>query len=92
MLDESFLSCLQHSIDYLFRFPITHRTGISRKTSVAADGASEYKPGNIRWREAVTHPGENVGTTEMEALLVEVKHAISPAFRAPHDPSVPGSI
>ena len=34
----------------------------------------EYKPGDIQWREAVTHTGENVGTTEMKSLLIEVKH------------------
>jgi len=45
--------------------------------STAPDGTSkvvEYKTGDIQWREAVTHSGENVGTTEMKSLLVEVKH------------------
>jgi quercetin dioxygenase-like cupin family protein len=34
----------------------------------------EYKAGDIQQREAVTHTGENVGTTELKALLIEVKH------------------
>lgn len=44
--------------------------------STASDGTSkeiEYKTGDVQWREAVTHSGENVGTTEMKSLLVEVK-------------------
>jgi beta-alanine degradation protein BauB len=46
--------------------------------STTADGTSkeiEYKTGDIQWREAITHTGENVGTTEMKSLLIEVKHA-----------------
>jgi quercetin dioxygenase-like cupin family protein len=45
--------------------------------STMADGTSkviDYKTGDIQWREAVTHSGENVGTTEMKSLLIEVKH------------------
>jgi beta-alanine degradation protein BauB len=45
--------------------------------STAPDGTSkeiEYKTGDIQWRPAVTHSGENVGTTEMKSLLIEVKH------------------
>ena len=45
--------------------------------STAPDGTSkeiQYKTGDIQWREAVTHTGENVGTTEMKSLLIEVKH------------------
>ena len=45
--------------------------------STTPDGTSkeiEYKTGDIQWHEAVTHTGENVGTTEMKSLLIEVKH------------------
>jgi len=45
--------------------------------STMPDGTSkvtDYKSGDIQWREAVTHSGENVGTTEMKSLLIEVKH------------------
>jgi len=45
--------------------------------STSPDGTSkviDYKTGDIQWREAVTHSGENVGTTEMKSLLIEVKH------------------
>jgi beta-alanine degradation protein BauB len=45
--------------------------------STAPDGTSkeiEYKTGDIQWREAITHTGENVGTTEMKSLLIEVKY------------------
>lgn len=45
--------------------------------STTPDGTSkeiEYKTGNIQWREAITHSGENVGTTEVKSLLIEVKH------------------
>jgi uncharacterized RmlC-like cupin family protein len=33
----------------------------------------EFKPGDVMWVPAQTHIGENVGTTETEVLLVEVK-------------------
>ena len=44
--------------------------------STTPDGKSqviEYKTGDVIWRSALTHAIENVGTTEVEALLVEVK-------------------
>ena len=44
--------------------------------STTADGKSqvvEYKTGDVIWRPATTHSTENVGTTEIKALLVEVK-------------------
>lgn len=45
--------------------------------STSADGTVkeiEYKAGDVMWRDAVTHTGENIGTTEMKSLLIEVKH------------------
>jgi quercetin dioxygenase-like cupin family protein len=45
--------------------------------STSPDGTSkviDYKAGDMQWRDAVTHSGENVGTTEMKSLLIEVKH------------------
>jgi quercetin dioxygenase-like cupin family protein len=44
--------------------------------STTADGKSQvidYKTGDVAWRPAITHSTENVGTTEVKALLVEVK-------------------
>ena len=44
--------------------------------STTADGKStvtEYKAGDVVWRDAITHSGENVGTTELSAILVEFK-------------------
>lgn len=44
--------------------------------STTPDGKStdiEYKAGDIVWREAITHSGENIGTTEFSTLLVEFK-------------------
>jgi beta-alanine degradation protein BauB len=45
--------------------------------STTPDGTSkeiDYKAGDVMWREAITHTGENIGTTEMKSLLIEVKH------------------
>jgi beta-alanine degradation protein BauB len=45
--------------------------------STTPDGTSkviDYKTGDVFWRGAITHTGENVGTTEMKSLLIEVKH------------------
>ena len=44
--------------------------------STTPDGKSqvvEYKTGDVVWRPALNHSIENVGTTELKALLVEVK-------------------
>ena len=44
--------------------------------STTADGKSQiidYKTGDVAWRPAVTHSTENVGTTELKSLLVEIK-------------------
>ena len=45
--------------------------------STTPDGTSkeiDYKTGDVIWRDAITHTGENIGTTEMKSLLVEMKH------------------
>jgi len=46
--------------------------------STTPDGTSketEYKAGDVMWRDAITHSGENIGTTEVKSLLVEMKQA-----------------
>ena len=47
-----------------------------RVKNTAADGTSrvfERKAGDVFWGEAITHKGENVGTTDVHALIVELK-------------------
>ena len=42
----------------------------------APDGQTkdvEYRTGDVLWRDPVKHSGENIGTTELHALLVEMK-------------------
>jgi quercetin dioxygenase-like cupin family protein len=49
------------------------------------DGKSseaEFKPGDILWRDAETHAGENIGTADCHVLQVELKHAKPAAERA----------
>ena len=44
--------------------------------STSADGKStdiEVNSGDVVWRDAVTHSVENIGTTEIHAILVEIK-------------------
>jgi len=44
--------------------------------STTADGKSkdiDYKGGEVIWRDAMTHTGENVGTTELHDYLIEFK-------------------
>jgi quercetin dioxygenase-like cupin family protein len=46
--------------------------------STTPDGVSkeiEYKTGDVLWRDALTHTSENVGTTELKAIIIEVKQA-----------------
>lgn len=33
----------------------------------------EYKTGDVLWRDPVKHSGENIGTTELHVILVEMK-------------------
>ncbi len=47
-----------------------------RVRNTNADGTSrvfERKAGDVFWGEPVTHGGENIGTTEVRALIVELK-------------------
>ena len=47
-----------------------------RVKNTAADGTSrvfERKAGDVFWGEPITHRGENVGDTEVRALIVELK-------------------
>jgi len=49
-----------------------------RVKNTAADGTSkvfERKAGDIFWGEPITHKGENVGDTEVRALIVELKQS-----------------
>jgi quercetin dioxygenase-like cupin family protein len=48
----------------------------------AADGKKsdvEFKGGEIVWREAETHAGENIGPGECHAMQVEMKQPLPPA-------------
>jgi hypothetical protein len=33
----------------------------------------DYMTGDVLWREALTHAGENIGSTEIRAILIEAK-------------------
>jgi hypothetical protein len=47
-----------------------------RVRNTAADGTSkvfERKAEDVFWGEPITHKGENVGDTEVRALIVELK-------------------
>ena len=49
-----------------------------RVRNFQADGSSrvfERKAGDVYWGEPIRHGGENVGKTEVHALIVEVKGA-----------------
>jgi quercetin dioxygenase-like cupin family protein len=44
--------------------------------STTPDGKSkdiDYKGGEVVWRDALTHTGENIGTTELVVYLIEFK-------------------
>jgi tRNA A58 N-methylase Trm61 len=48
-----------------------------RVRNFTADGKSrifERKAGDVYWGEPITHGGENLGTTEVHALIVEIKN------------------
>jgi beta-alanine degradation protein BauB len=54
-------------------FPLTGAT----VKNLSADGSATtrtYVEGDVLWRDAVTHMGENVGNTEAHFLAVELKN------------------
>ena len=62
----------------------SHATGIlyvlsdGKFKTTTPDGKSkeiDYKKGQAYWRDAMTHSGENIGTTELSAIIVEFKGA-----------------
>lgn len=47
-----------------------------RRRLIFPDGTvkeRDFKPGDVMWVPAQTHIGENIGTTDTEVLLVEVR-------------------
>ena len=51
-----------------------------RVMNTAADGTSkvfERNAGDIFWGEPITHKGENVGDSEVRALIVELKATLT---------------
>lgn len=50
-------------------------TGGKMKTTLPDGKVTEmdWKPGEARWSEAVTHSNENVGTAEAHTIVVEIK-------------------
>ncbi len=50
----------------------------TQRRSLNADGTTReisMKAGEVTWRPAETHSGENIGTTESHAILIELKAA-----------------
>ena len=54
-------------------------------TSVEAD----FKPGEVRWRDAEEHAPENIGSAECHVLQVELKNAKTPPARTAPAPAKP---
>jgi quercetin dioxygenase-like cupin family protein len=50
-------------------------SGFERRLVDAAGGSREaaLRPGEIRWLDAQTHSGENIGTTPTHVVFVELK-------------------
>jgi len=61
-----------HSHPEYILYPLT---GGTMKTTLSDGKTSEMttKKGEVRWNEAVTHNNENVGKTEVRALVIELK-------------------
>jgi beta-alanine degradation protein BauB len=52
-----------------------------RVRNTKADGTTqvfERKAGDVYWGEPITHGGENIGTTELRAVIVELKPTRAP--------------
>ena len=50
---------------------------VKMKTTTSDGKVTEttFKTGEARWSEAITHDNENVGTTDVHALVIELKGA-----------------
>ena len=62
----------QHSHPQYVLYPLTDY----KVRNTSADGTVrtyERKAGDVFWGEPITHGGENVGTTEVRAIIVELK-------------------
>jgi ketosteroid isomerase-like protein len=67
----------QHSHPQYVLYPLNDY----RVRNTNADGTVrtfERKAGEVFWGEPITHGGENVGTTDVHAIIVELKPATSP--------------
>ncbi len=57
---------------------VVYALGDAKVRMTGEDGKSadvEIKKGGTRWQPAVTHKTENVGTTPLQAVVVELKEA-----------------
>jgi uncharacterized RmlC-like cupin family protein len=55
---------------------VLHALSAFKRRLTFPDGRSverEFKAGDVMWVPAQTHIGENIGTTDTDVLLVEVK-------------------
>jgi hypothetical protein len=67
----------QHSHPQYVLYPLTDYT----VRNTAADGrvrTYQRKEGEVFWGGPITHSGENVGTTELRAIIVELKPTTNP--------------
>ena len=62
-----------------------------RVRNTSADGKStifDRKAGDVVWGDPITHRGENVGATEVHALIVEIRDEKGSAFKGAAEQSV----
>ena len=61
-----------HSHPEYILYPLT---GGTAKTTLSDGKISEMKTkaGEVRWNETVTHDNENIGKTEIRAIVIELK-------------------
>jgi hypothetical protein len=56
-------------------FVVVARSAFKRRLSLpdGKSGVREFKPGEFMWTDAQSHMGENVGDTETDVLIIELK-------------------
>ena len=66
-------SGVSHAASLSFKDPIGHPLD-----HVLGDPSFEFKPGEIQWTDAQSHIGENIGDTNTDVLIIELKEPRQP--------------
>jgi hypothetical protein len=61
-------------------FVVVSRSAFKRRLTLPGgkSGMREFKPGEVMWTDAQSHIGENIGDTDTDVLIIELKEPRQP--------------